>query len=151
VRWPLWLYSYKQGFLKENFRYPVWTCRDPIFSNSGDPIFNSGDPNRFPKTPYKNLLKPTSVLHFFCYQLKLDSRSCVKSVYSEADIMVLTFNCLIFCGVYLSYIYAESNRSRIACVMLLLESDWKFAKYYWIRCKRQSESAYVCWAPEMVG
>ena len=48
-------------FFKENVRYPVWTCRDPIFSDSrepsiifsdsSDPIFNSRDPNRVPKTP----------------------------------------------------------------------------------------------------
>jgi len=53
-----WL-SYFQGFfLKENVRYPVWTCRDPMFSDSvdpmiilsdsRDPIFNSRDPNRVP-------------------------------------------------------------------------------------------------------
>jgi len=51
----------KQVFFKENVRYPVWTCRDPIslilgtqfsvsrypmiiFSDSRDPIFNSWDP-----------------------------------------------------------------------------------------------------------
>jgi len=60
------------GFFKENVRYPVWTCRDPIsysrdpifsdsrdpiFSDSRDPIFNSRhpifnsrDPIRVPKT-----------------------------------------------------------------------------------------------------
>jgi len=48
-------------FFKENVRYPVWTCRDPIFSDfrdaliiffdSRDPIFNSRDPIRVPKTP----------------------------------------------------------------------------------------------------
>jgi len=52
---------HKAGCFKENVRYPVWTCRDPIFSNSrdvmiifsdsGDPIFNSRDPNRVPETP----------------------------------------------------------------------------------------------------
>jgi len=57
------------GFFKENVRYPVWICRDPIslilgdpifadfrdpmiiFSDSRDPIWNSRDPNRVPKTP----------------------------------------------------------------------------------------------------
>jgi len=48
-------------FFRENDRHPVWTCRDPIFSDSRDPmiifsdsrdlIFNSRDPNRVPKTP----------------------------------------------------------------------------------------------------
>ena len=33
-------------FFKENLRYLVWTCRDPIF--------NSRDPNRVPKTTLKN-------------------------------------------------------------------------------------------------
>jgi len=40
-------------FLKENVRYLVWTCRDPIFSDSRDPVIifaDSRDPNRFPKT-----------------------------------------------------------------------------------------------------
>jgi len=27
---PLWQYTHRQGFLKENVRYPVWTCGDPI-------------------------------------------------------------------------------------------------------------------------
>ena len=40
-----------QVFFKENIRYRVWTCRDPIFSDSRDPIFNSRDPNRVCKTP----------------------------------------------------------------------------------------------------
>jgi len=41
------------SFFKENVRYPESTCRDPmiIFSDSSDPIFNSKDPNRVPKTP----------------------------------------------------------------------------------------------------
>jgi len=49
--------SVMQVFLKENVRYPVWTCTDPIFSysrdpmiifpDSRDPIFTSG----VPKTP----------------------------------------------------------------------------------------------------
>jgi len=45
------------GFFKENVRYPVRTCRDPIlmFSDFRDPIFNSRDPNRVPKTLNKNL------------------------------------------------------------------------------------------------
>jgi len=53
----------KQVFLKENVRYPVWICRDPIFSDfrdpmiifsdSRDPIWNSRDPNRVPKMPWK--------------------------------------------------------------------------------------------------
>ena len=45
------LYS---GFFKENIRYSVWTCRDPIFSDSRDPmtIFaDSREPNRVLKTP----------------------------------------------------------------------------------------------------
>ena len=52
------------GFFKENVRYPVWTCRDPIFSDSRypmiifadyrDPIFKSRDPNRVHKIPLKN-------------------------------------------------------------------------------------------------
>jgi len=33
----------RAGFFEENVRYPVWTCRDPIF--------NSRDPIRVPKTP----------------------------------------------------------------------------------------------------
>jgi len=47
---------FTRGFFKEKVRYPVWTCRDPIFSDSRgpmillsafrDPIFNSGDPKR---------------------------------------------------------------------------------------------------------
>jgi len=46
---------------KKNVRNPVWTCRDPIFfdsrdpmitfSDSRNPIFNSRDPNRISKTP----------------------------------------------------------------------------------------------------
>jgi len=50
-----------QGFFKETVRYPVWTCKDPIFfesrgpmiifSDFRDPIFNSRDPIRVPKTP----------------------------------------------------------------------------------------------------
>jgi len=41
------------SFFKENVRYPLWTCRDPItiFADSRDTIFNSRDPNRVPKTP----------------------------------------------------------------------------------------------------
>jgi len=52
-----------QVFLKKNIRYPVSICRDPISLDSRDPmiisadfrdpIFNSGDPNRVPKTPLK--------------------------------------------------------------------------------------------------
>ena len=46
----------KTVLFKENVRYSVWTCRDPIslilgirfFSDSRDPIFNSRDPNRIP-------------------------------------------------------------------------------------------------------
>jgi len=55
------IFIFSQFFLKENVRYPVWTCRDPIFSDSRkplivfpdswDPIFNSKDPNGVPKTP----------------------------------------------------------------------------------------------------
>jgi len=50
-----------QVFFKENVRYPVWTGRGPVFSDSRDPmrfffdsrgpIFNSRDPNRVPETP----------------------------------------------------------------------------------------------------
>jgi len=50
-----------QVFFKADVRYPVWTCRDPIFfdsrdpiiifSDSRDPIWNSRDPNRVSKTP----------------------------------------------------------------------------------------------------
>ena len=43
------------SFFKENVRYPVWTCRDPI-SDSRNPmtIFSdSENPNRVPKTPLK--------------------------------------------------------------------------------------------------
>jgi len=53
-------------FFKENVRYPVRTCRDPIFSDSRDlmitfsdsrvPIFNSRDPNRVLKHLKKTLL-----------------------------------------------------------------------------------------------
>jgi len=40
---------FKQFFFKENVRYPVWTCREPMI------IFSeSRDPNRDPKTPLKN-------------------------------------------------------------------------------------------------
>jgi len=49
-----------QFFFKENVRYLVWTCRDPIFcdsrdpmitlSDSRDPIFNSRDLNWVSKT-----------------------------------------------------------------------------------------------------
>jgi len=45
----------------ENVRYPVWTGRGPVFSDSRDPmrfffdsrgpIFNSRDPNRVSETP----------------------------------------------------------------------------------------------------
>jgi len=55
------------GFFKDNVRYPVWTCEDPIFSDPRypmvifsdlrDPILNSRDPNRVPKTPLKKLSK----------------------------------------------------------------------------------------------
>ena len=51
----------RPAFFKENVRYPVCTYRDPIFSvsrdpmtifsDSRDPIFNSRDANRVPKTP----------------------------------------------------------------------------------------------------
>jgi len=44
------LYTYS-GFCKENVRHLVWTCRDPIFSDFRDPIFNSRDPIQAPKTP----------------------------------------------------------------------------------------------------
>jgi len=50
-----------QGFFKENVRYPIWIFRDPIFSDSSDPmvifsdsrdpIFNSKELNRVPKAP----------------------------------------------------------------------------------------------------
>ena len=49
---------------KANVRNLVWTCREPIFSDSRDPmmifsvsrdsIFNSRDPNRVPETLEKN-------------------------------------------------------------------------------------------------
>jgi len=45
-------------FFKENIRYLVWICRDPIFSNSKEPMMifsDSRDPNGVPKTPFKNL------------------------------------------------------------------------------------------------
>jgi len=48
-------------FFKENVRYPMRICRDPIFfdsrdpmmifSDCRDPIFNSRDPNRVSETP----------------------------------------------------------------------------------------------------
>jgi len=38
------LYALSRVFAKGNARYPVWTCRDPIFSDSRDPIFKSRDP-----------------------------------------------------------------------------------------------------------
>jgi len=46
------------SFFKETVRYLVWTCRDPMtmFTDSRDPMFNSRDPNRVPKTPLKNLM-----------------------------------------------------------------------------------------------
>jgi len=52
------LECYIRVFLRKNVRSPVWTCRDPFFSDSRDPIFpdsrdpifNSRDPNRVPKT-----------------------------------------------------------------------------------------------------
>jgi len=50
-----------QAFFKENVRYPIWIFRDPIFSDTRDPmiifsdyrdlILNSRGPNRVPKTP----------------------------------------------------------------------------------------------------
>ena len=49
-------FTVQQGHLLENVRYPAWTCREPIFSDSRDSLFNSRDPNRVPKTPLKNLL-----------------------------------------------------------------------------------------------
>jgi len=54
-KWP-WLHIY-QGFFKENVRHPVWACRDPmiIFCDSRDLSFNSRDPIRVPKTPWKTL------------------------------------------------------------------------------------------------
>jgi len=33
----------KQVFLKENVRYPVWICRDPIFSDFRDPMIIFSD------------------------------------------------------------------------------------------------------------
>jgi len=42
------------GFFKENVRYPVWTCRDPIFNDSMDPMLifcDSREPIWVPKTP----------------------------------------------------------------------------------------------------
>ena len=55
------LIMHLQSFCKENLRYLVWTCRDPIFSDSRDlmmilsddrdPILNSKDPNRVPEAP----------------------------------------------------------------------------------------------------
>jgi len=59
-------------------RYPIFSySRDPmiIFSDSSDPIFNSRDPNRVPKTPLK---KPVYILTSFytiiileyCHMLK---------------------------------------------------------------------------------
>ena len=50
----------KIRFFKENVRYPVWTCRDPIFSDSRNPMMifaDSRDPNRVPKTPEKKPAK----------------------------------------------------------------------------------------------
>jgi len=50
----IWVYP---GYFKENVRYPVWTCRDPIFSDSKDPMIifsDSRDPifnSRDPETP----------------------------------------------------------------------------------------------------
>jgi len=56
---------YFNSFFTENVRYPVWTCRDPIFSDSRDPmiilfdprdpILNSRDPNRVPKRFLKKI------------------------------------------------------------------------------------------------
>jgi len=40
------LYALSRVFAEENIRYPVCTCRDPIF--------NSRDTNRVPKTPQQN-------------------------------------------------------------------------------------------------
>jgi len=50
---------YARVFFKDNVRYPIWICRDPIslilgtrfLSDSKDPIFNYRKPNRVPKTP----------------------------------------------------------------------------------------------------
>jgi len=48
--------------------------------------------------------------------------SCERSVYSEVYKMVLSY--LILCGICMTYIDAESNRSRISCIMVVAESDW---------------------------
>jgi len=43
-----------QVFFKENVKYPVWICRDPIFSDFRNPMIIFSDfrePNRVPKTP----------------------------------------------------------------------------------------------------
>jgi len=50
---------------KDNVKYPVWTCRNPTFSDcrepmiilcgSRDPVFNSMNPNRVPKIPRTRL------------------------------------------------------------------------------------------------
>ena len=42
-----------QVFLKQNVRYLVWTCWDPIFSDSRDLMIIFCDPG-VPEAPYKN-------------------------------------------------------------------------------------------------
>jgi len=69
-----------QVFFKENVRYPVCTCRDPILSDSKDPItifvdsrdpiFSSRDPTRVPKTSLKN---PDVIYVKICREAKLQA------------------------------------------------------------------------------
>jgi len=47
----------KTVFFKENIVYPMWTCSDPIFPDSIDPMIilsDSRDPNRFPRIAFFN-------------------------------------------------------------------------------------------------
>jgi len=71
-----------QFLFKENVRYLVWTCRDPIFPDSRDPMIiftDSRDPNQVPKTPLK---KPDLVLKISynaMTMLLLKSLECIQS------------------------------------------------------------------------
>ena len=79
-------------FFKENVRYPVWTCRDPIFSDSRDPIFNSRARIGSLKRLKKNLIITNSPTSTGCWSAVLLPRN-INALHNDR----VTPHCVVFC------------------------------------------------------
>ena len=64
------------GFFKENVKYPVWTSRDPIFSDFRDP-------HRVPKTPLKNGI---SIICVVRRKKRKDRAASARTLYNNTSL-----------------------------------------------------------------